>query len=208
MEETYAEKHVKEQVDEAYAIKSYMAQEQKHNVTDIVKDYSRRLLGFIRPRVNNEEDAEDILQEVFYELSNSLRFMQPVEQVTSWLFTVARNRITDLYRKKKPETFSALEIIGDDEGLTELTGLLVENGDSSETLYLQNLIRDEISKALTELPREQREVFEMNEIKDISFKEISKLTGVPVNTLLSRKRYAVLHLREKLRDLYDEIINY
>lgn len=177
-------------------------------IDGIVKTYAKRLFGFIRPRVNSEEDAEDILQDVFYELSYAESLMQPVEQLTSWLFTVARNRITDLYRKKKPESFSELGSDEDDEPMLEIGEILSAEDGSQESDYLGSLIRDELAKAMDELPPEQKQVFELHEIRGKSFKEIAEITGEPVNTLLSRKRYAVLYLRERLRELYDDIINY
>jgi RNA polymerase sigma factor (sigma-70 family) len=135
--------------------------------------------------------------------------MKPVEQVSAWLYTVARNRITDLYRKKKPEPMSDfLYDDGDDDAVTELSELLYDTGSTPETQYLQTLIWEELEKALSELPEEQRMVFELNELNGISFNEIAELTGQTVNTLISRKRYAVLHLREKLKTLYNELVNF
>jgi RNA polymerase sigma factor (sigma-70 family) len=164
-------------------------------------------MDFIRPRVATPEDAEDIVQEVFYEFSEAVRLMQPIEQLTSWLYTVARNRITDLYRKKKATPFSFLTPDGsDDEMAEEISELLLGDDSSPETEYLRSLVWQQLGQALEELPKEQREVFELHELQGISFKEISKRTGESVNTLLSRKRYAVLHLRERLRDLYEEFI--
>ena len=177
-------------------------------IDGIVKSYAKRLFGFIRPRVNSEEDAEDILQDVFYELTYAESLMQPIEQLTSWLFTVARNRITDLYRKKKPDSLSELGADEDDDLMREIGEILSAEDGSQESDFLGTLIRDELSKAMQELPPEQRQVFELHEIQGKSFKEIAGITGDPVNTLLSRKRYAVLFLRERLRELYEEIINY
>lgn len=182
---------------------------EKLNITEIVSEYSTRLRGFIRKRVNRIEDAEDILQEVFYQLTEADRLMKPIDQVAAWLFTVARNRITDLYRKKKPdlleEYYSNDE---DDEVVEELGKLLVDKDDTPDTQYIRSLVWEELSYALEELPPEQREVFEMTEFKGMSFNEIARLTGKPVNTLISRKRYAVLFLRERLKDLYDELLNF
>ena len=177
-------------------------------IDGIVKSYAKRLFGFIRPRVNSEEDAEDILQDVFYELTYAESLMQPIEQLTSWLFTVARNRITDLYRKKKPDSLSEIGADEDDDLMREISEILATEDGSQESDFLGALIRDELSKALSELPVEQRQVFELHEIRGKSFKEIAQITGEPVNTLLSRKRYAVIYLRQRLRELYEEIINY
>jgi RNA polymerase sigma factor (sigma-70 family) len=182
---------------------------QKEHISAIIKNYGNRLKGFIRKRVNSIEDAEDILQDVFYQLAEADLLMKPVEQVSAWLYTVARNRITDLYRKKKPEPMSDfLYDDGDDDAVTELSELLYDTGSTPETQYLQTLIWEELEKALSELPEEQRMVFELNELNGISFNEIAELTGQTVNTLISRKRYAVLHLREKLKTLYNELVNF
>lgn len=182
---------------------------QKLNIPEIVKEYGSRLTGFIRQRVNRDEDAEDILQEVFYQLTEADRLMKPIDQIAGWLFTVARNRITDLYRKKKPDLFT--EQYSDDEeekAIEEFGELLVDDNNDPETAYIRSLVMDELEDALKELPPEQRKVFEMTEFKGMSFNEIAQLTGQPLNTLISRKRYAVLYLRERLRILYDELINF
>jgi RNA polymerase sigma factor, sigma-70 family len=181
---------------------------QTKNISEIVRSYGSRLKGFIRKRVNSIEDAEDILQDVFYQLAEADQMMKPIEQISAWLYTVARNRITDLYRKKKPEPLNQ-DFLNDEEDVIEELGELFEEKDSTpETQYLQSLFWEELENALNELPSEQRIVFELNELKGISFKEIAELTGESVNTLISRKRYAVLHLRERLKTLYKEIINY
>jgi RNA polymerase sigma factor (sigma-70 family) len=182
---------------------------QKEHISAIVKNYGNRLKGFIRKRVNSIEDAEDILQDVFYQLAEADLLMKPIEQVSAWLYKVARNRITDLYRKKKPEAMSDfLYDDEDDDAVTELSELLYDTGSMPETQYLQTLIWEELDKALNELPEEQRMVFELNELKGISFNEIAELTGQTINTLISRKRYAVLHLRERLKTLYNELVNF
>ncbi len=182
---------------------------QKEHISAIVKNYGNRLKGFIRKRVNSIEDAEDILQDVFYQLAEADLLMKPIEQVSAWLYKVAGNRITDLYRKKKPEAMSDLLYDDeDDDAVTELSELLCDTGSTPETQYLQTLIWEELDKALNELPEEQRMIFELNELKGISFNEIAELTGQTVNTLISRKRYAVLHLRERLKNLYNELINF
>lgn len=178
------------------------------NIPEIVKKYKERLRGFIRKRVRSADDTEDILQEVFYQLAEAERLMKPIDQVTSWLYTVARNRITDSYRKKKPEYLP--ELLSDEEEETfmgDLSQVLFDNGSTPETEYLRTMVWEELDKALQELPPEQRQVFEMNELDGIPFKDIAEITGEPVSTLISRKRYAVLHLRERLQVLYDELIN-
>lgn len=177
----------------------------RHDITKIVNSYGKLLKGFIRKRVRSEEDAEDILQDVYYQLSQADQIMKPIEQISAWLFTVARNRITDLYRKNRPSLLS--EIYGEDNELAEFANLLLENDEEPETEYLKNMIWEELDNALHELPEEQRFAFEMNEINGIPFKELSTQTGDSVNTLISRKRYAVLFLRQRLQNLYDELIN-
>jgi RNA polymerase sigma factor (sigma-70 family) len=167
----------------------------------------KRLFRFIRSRVPQEEDAEDILQDVFFQMVNTLS-TEPIEQVASWLFRVATNRITDWYRKKKAHTFTSQEVEGEEDDEPRLTELhLLDESNDPDVLYLRSLVWEELEAALDELPAEQREVFVLHELEDRSFKEISKLTGVPVNTLLSRKRYAVLFLRKRLRELYDDLVN-
>ena len=180
----------------------------KMNIPEIVKKYGGRLRGFIRKRVHSVDDAEDILQEVFYQLTEADRLMKPVDQVAAWLYTVARNRIADSYRKKKAEPLPEVASDDDEEFIEGLGSLLFDNGSTPETEYLRSMVWTELEKALSELPPEQREVFEMNELEGIGFKEISEMTGEPVNTLISRKRYAVLHLRERLQDLYNDIMNF
>ena len=163
-----------------------------------------RLRNFIRRRVPDPRDAEDILQDVFYELVEANRLLMPIEHVTGWLFRVARNRITDLFRKKKPESFSDTAVGDEDDELLQLKDLLPSPDAGPEALYARNLLLDELALAVDELPEEQREVFVAHELEGRSFKEMAADTGVSVNTLLSRKRYAVLHLRERLRSIYDE----
>lgn len=182
---------------------------QKLNVSQIVHEYKNRLAGFIRRRVDREEDAEDILQDVFYQLAEADLLMKPIDQIAGWLFAVARNRITDLYRKKKPDLFPEPYADAEEEtAVIELSSLFADDNHNPETEYLRSLVMEEVEAALNEIPAEQKEAFEMHEIKGMSFEEISQLTGVPVNTLISRKRYAVLYLRDKLEILYDELINF
>jgi len=148
-------------------------------------------------------DAEDILQDVFYELVEANRLLMPIEHITGWLFRVARNRIVDLFRKKQPESLSEAGAAGDEE-LLQLGDLLPSPDAGPEALYARNVLLDELERAIDELPEGQREVFVAHELEGRSFKEMAAETGVSVNTLLSRKRYAVLHLRERLQRTYDE----
>ncbi len=179
------------------------------NISETVKAYGSRLAGFINKRVKRLEDAEDILQEVFYQLVEADKLMKPIDEMAAWLFTVARNRITDLYRKKKPELLPEFYADEDfDRAGEELGELLANNGETPETDFLKSLVWQELAAALNDLPPEQREVFELTEFEGLPFKEIAKLTGIQVNTLISRKRYAVLYLRERLSILYDELINF
>jgi RNA polymerase sigma factor (sigma-70 family) len=168
-----------------------------------VKREGSRLRNFIRRRVADPRDAEDILQDVFYKLVEANRLLMPIEHVTGWLFRVARNRITDLLRKKTPEPFSDAAVEGEEGELLQIADLLPSPDDGPEALYFRNLLLDELELALDELPEDQREVFIAHELEGRSFKELAAETGVSVNTLLSRKRYAVLHLRERLQRIYD-----
>jgi RNA polymerase sigma factor (sigma-70 family) len=181
-----------------------MALEKDQRISDVVDREQSRLLNFIRRRVPDPRDAEDILQDVFYELVEANRLLMPIEHVTGWLFRVARNRITDLFRKKRPESFADAAIAGEDDELLRIEDLLPSPADGPEALYARSLLLEELEQAVDELPREQREVFVAHELEGRRFKDLAAETGVSVNTLLSRKRYAVLHLRERLRDVYDE----
>jgi len=178
--------------------------EQDHQLSEIVAEERSRLRNFIRRRVPDPRDAEDILQEVFYELVEANRLLMPIEHVTGWLFRVARNRITDLFRKKKPETFSDAAVEDQDGEVLKIEDLLPSPDAGPEALYARHVLLDELELALDELPDEQREVFIAHELEGRSFKEMAAEAGVNVNTLLSRKRYAVLHLRERLQSIYDE----
>jgi RNA polymerase sigma factor (sigma-70 family) len=180
------------------------ALEQDQQISEVVERERSRLRNFIRRRVPDPRDAEDIVQDVFYELVEANRLLMPIEHVTGWLFRVARNRITDLFRKKKPESFSDAAVEDEDGELLQIEDLLPSPDDGPEALYVRNVLLEELELALDELPDEQREVFIAHELEGQSFKEMSALSGVSVNTLLSRKRYAVLHLRERLRAIYDE----
>ena len=180
----------------------------KLNITQIIKDYSSRLKGFIGNTVRSVEDAEDILQDVFYQLVEADSKTRPIEQLTSWLYTVARNKIIDFNRKKKTESLPEfIDSEDDDESLMELREIISDNGSTPETEFLKTMVWKTMNEALNELPEEQKTVFEMNELQGISFKEISEQTGETVNTLISRKRYAVLHLRERMKILYEELLN-
>jgi len=178
--------------------------EQDRQISEIVAEERSRLRNFIRRRVPDPSDAEDIVQEVFYELVEANRLLMPIEHVTGWLFRVARNRITDLFRKKKPEPFSDAAVEDEDGELLRIEDLLPSPDAGPEALYFRNVLLDELEFAIGELPEEQREVFVAHELEGRSFKELSAASGVSVNTLLSRKRYAVLHLRERLQSIYDE----
>ena len=175
--------------------------EQDQFIADTLSRNEPRLRSFIRNRVLNTGDAEDILQDVFYELIQTYRLMQPVEQVTAWLYRVARNRITDLFRKQKSVSLNSPA----DEDSPTLEDLLPSPDAGPDALYARTLLFDALDEALDELPEEQRETFIAHELLGRSFKEISAETGTPINTLLSRKRYAVLHLRERLTELQQTI---
>jgi RNA polymerase sigma factor (sigma-70 family) len=182
----------------------HMALEQDQRISEVVKREGSRLRNFIRRRVPDPRDAEDVLQDVFYRLVEANRLLMPIDHVTGWLFRVARNRITDLFRKKQPENFSDTALQDDEGESLQIEDLLPSPDAGPEALYFRNLLLDELALALDELPDEQREVFVAHELEGRSFKELAAETGVSVNTLLSRKRYAVLHLRERLQDIHDE----
>jgi RNA polymerase sigma factor (sigma-70 family) len=184
--------------------------EQDRQISEIVAEERSRLRNFIRRRVPDPADVEDILQDVFYKLVEANRLLMPIDHVTGWLFRVARNRITDLFRKRREVTFSDAAV--EDEGgeLLQLEDLLPSPidrlGAGPEALYVRGVLLDELELALGELSDQQREVFIAHELEGRSFKELSAESGVNVNTLLSRKRYAVLHLRERLQKIYDEYL--
>ena len=178
--------------------------QQDQRISEAIARDEPRLRNFIRRRVPDRRDAEDILQDVFYELVEANRLLMPIDHVTGWLFRVARNRITDLFRKKKPERFSDTAVADEDDERLQLADLLPSPEAGPEALYARNVLLDELELAVHELPEEQREVFVAHELEGRSFKEMAAETGVSVNTLLSRKRYAVLHLRERLQKIYDE----
>ena len=180
--------------------------EQDRQISEVIAEERSRLRNFIRKRVPNEADVEDLLQEVFYELVEANRLLMPIEHVTGWLFRVARNRITDLFRKKRPETFSDAALEDENGELLQIEDLLPSPDAGPEAIYVRNMLLDELELALDELPDEQRDVFVAHEVEGRSFKELSAESGVNVNTLLSRKRYAVLHLRERLHSIHDEFM--
>jgi len=178
--------------------------EQDRQISEVIAAERSRLRSFIRKRVPNEADVEDLLQEVFYELVEANRLLLPIDYVTGWLFRVARNRITDLFRKKKAETFSDAAVLDEDGELMPIEDMLPSPDAGPDALFVRGVLLDELKSALGELPAEQREVFIAHELEGRSFKELSAESGVSVNTLLSRKRYAVLHLRQRLQSIHDE----
>src|SRR5437879_1289795 len=179
--------------------------EQDQRISEVVKREQSRLRNFIRRRVPDPLDAEDILQDVFYKLVEANRLLMPIDHITGWLFRVARNRIVDLFRKKKTESFSDAAVVDEDDELLQLEDLLPSPDAGPDALYARNLLLDELELAVGELPKEQREVFVAHELEGRSFEQIAGDTGVSVNTLLSRKRYAVLRLRQRLQSIYDEL---
>jgi RNA polymerase sigma factor (sigma-70 family) len=185
--------------------KQWMMAEQDQWISEAIDREQSRLRNFIRKRVADQGEAEDILQEVFYELVEASRMMKPVEQVTAWLFRVARNRITDLFRKKKPEALTNTPMAVTEDGeVLRLEDLLPSPDAGPEAIYARSVLLEELDAALDELPEEQREVFIAHEWMGYSFKELAAQTGISLNTLLSRKHHAVLQLRERLQAIYDE----
>lgn len=178
--------------------------EQDQQISEVVQQEQFRLRSFIRRHVPDPRDAEDILQDVFSELVEANRLLMPIDHVTGWLFRVARNRITDLFRKKRPESFGDAAVADEEGELLRLEDLLPSPDAGPEALYARHVLLAELELAVEELPEEQREVFLAHEVEGRSFKEMAAATGVSVNTLLSRKRYAVRHLRERLQNIYDE----
>jgi RNA polymerase sigma factor (sigma-70 family) len=181
-----------------------MAPEQDQRIAFVVEREQSRLRNFIRRRVSDPRDAEDILQDVLYELVEANRLLMPIDHVTGWLFRVARNRITDLFRRKRPEPFSESAVPGDDDELLRLEDLLPSTDAGPDAVYIRQRMLDELELAIRELPKAQREVFVGHELEGRAFKEMADAEGVSVNTLLSRKRYALRRLRERLRHVYDE----
>ena len=180
--------------------------EQDRQIADVIAKERGRLRSFIRRRVANDADADDLLQEVFAELVEAYRLLMPIDFVTGWLFRVARNRITDLFRKKRPEAFGDASQKDEEGDLLDVEDLLPSPEAGPEAHYIRTLLLDELQQALAELPTEQRDVFVAHELEGRSFKELAAETGVSVNTLLSRKRYAVLHLRKRLQTIHEKFI--
>jgi RNA polymerase sigma factor (sigma-70 family) len=192
-------------MNNALTIPANMTDKGKSNITEVINAYTKRLKGFIRKRVSNEADVEDILQDVFYQFIGNTK---PIEQLTAWLFTVTRNKITDKQRKQKPELISDLFSDKEEDASFDWSELFFDNSNNPETAYLRNMFWETLNEALDELPPAQKEVFVLNEIEGVPFKTIAEQSGETINTLLSRKRYAVLHLRERLASLRDELLNY
>jgi len=193
-------------MEDAMTIAIPMAAERNRNITTTIKAMSKKLFGFIKQRVASNEDAEDILQDVFYQFAGN---PEPIEQTTAWLYKVARNKITDSYRKQKlPLADDVLPTTESDDDSFDWKDMMFSNDSTPETEYLRNLFWEELKAALDELPAEQRDVFIQNEIDGIAFKDMAAVSGESVATLISRKRYAVLHLRSRLSVLKDELLNY
>jgi len=182
----------------------WMTTEQDRRISEAVRDERVRLRNFIRKRVGDAADAEDLLQDVFYEFVQAYRLMKPIEQAGAWLFRVARNRIIDFYRKRRTDPLRESPAFAQNEGSLTLEDLLPSPDSGPEAKFLQSLLLEELEDALEDLPEEQREVFIAHELEGRSFKELAAETGVSVNTLLSRKHYAVLHLRQRLQTIYAE----
>jgi RNA polymerase sigma factor (sigma-70 family) len=181
--------------------------DQDRQIAETIEREGRRLRNFIRKSVANREDVEDVLQDVFFELVEAQRLMEPIEQVGAWLFKVARNRIIDRFRRKRPVPLSISSSISDDEAAGDIASLedLLPSPDAGpEAAYARSVLLDELEAALRELPEEQRFVFVAHELEGKSFRELASETGIGVNTLLSRKHYAVLQLRRRLQNIYDE----
>lgn len=183
-----------------------MAEQRKQNIATVVRDYGKRLSSFIRGRVRSNEEAEDILQEVWFQLSRVVD-TEPIEQISGWLFRVARNRITDSYRKQKTELIDDFSY-EDEDGDISFKDLLLADFNTPETENLRQVFWEALFEALDELPEEQRQIFVWNELEDQTFQEISDRTGVNIKTLISRKGYAVKHLRKRLQTLYNEFLEY
>lgn len=197
-------------MDESLHLGTFMTQQQNEIIEQAVKNERKKLLKFIKTRVGNEEDASDILQDVFYQLASNHGMVETIENMASWLYRVTRNKIIDWYRKRKTESIDTMTAFYDEDEdgyFSNLAALSSSQSDNPDAVFERQLVWDTMYEALSELPEEQREVFILHELENKSFNEIAEQTGVSVNTLLSRKRYAVLYLREKLKDLYDELIN-
>jgi RNA polymerase sigma factor (sigma-70 family) len=185
------------------ALDSDQRDQRDRQISEVVEREQSRLRNFIRRRVPDPRDAEDILQDVFYKLVEANRLLMPIDHVTGWLFRVARNRIADLFRRKQPESLSEVAT-NHEHDVLDVTDLLPSSDAGPEALYARTVLLDELEIAIDELPEEQRDVFVAHELEGRSFKELAAETGVSLNTLLSRKRYAVRRLRERLQAVYDE----
>ncbi len=196
-------------MNESLHLGTFMTEQQTRIIEQAVKKERTKLFRFIRNRVSNEEDARDILQDVYYQLASNHGIVESIENMASWLYRVARNRIIDLYRKRKTESIDTSSFDEDEEDgyFSQLAGISTLNSDNPDEIYERQLVWETMYEALNELPEEQREVFILHELENKSFNEISEMTGVQLNTLLSRKRYAVVHLRERLQHLYNEFLN-
>ena len=190
-------------------VTAVMPEDKNSHIIQTIKSYGQNLLGFIRRRVKSDADAEDILQDVWYQFSAVIN-SEPIEQTGAWLYRVANNKITDKHRKKSETLLDDMLVGGDDEDddTSDFKDILLTEAKTPETEYIRNLFWEELFSALDELPEKQRQVFIWNELEDISFAEMADLTGDNVQTLVSRKRYAVLHLRKRLKQLYKEITQY
>lgn len=180
-----------------------MSDPPKRTVLETVKEYGSRLSRFIRGQVRSEEDAEDILQDVWYQLSKVVD-LDGIESISGWLYQVARNRITDAYRRKKEDTLSDLTL-DSDEGDISFRDILLADAETPDDQFFKELFWGELMRALDELPENQRSVFVQNELEDRTLQEIADQTGENLKTIISRKRYAVQHLRKRLKSLYDEL---
>jgi RNA polymerase sigma factor (sigma-70 family) len=183
-----------------------MTSEQDRQISQAFAEQRSRLRNFIRRRVPDPADVEDILQDVFYRLVEANRLLMPIEHVTAWLFRVARNRITDVFRKKTPDLFSELADENEAGDMLQIEDMLPSPDAGPEAAYFRSLLLEELEVALDELPEEQREVFVAHEFEGRSFKDLADESGVKISTLLARKRYAVLHLRERLQSIYEEFL--
>jgi RNA polymerase sigma factor (sigma-70 family) len=183
-----------------------MAENKKLHIVQTVKEYGNRLFGFIRGKVNTDEDAEDILQDVWYQLSNTSA-TDTIEQLSGWLFTVARNKITDKYRKQKPALIDDIFSNDEDDDMP-FTDILLATEDHPEANNLKALFWEELMAALEELPEAQKEVFVLNELEDMTLQQIADKKGENIKTIISRKRYAVQHLRKRLQYLYNDLLDY
>jgi RNA polymerase sigma factor (sigma-70 family) len=184
-----------------------MPKDQNSYILETIKAYGKSLMGFIRKQVKSDADAEDILQDVWYQFSNVVN-AQPLEQTSAWLYRVAKNRILDKHKKHGESLLDDLYSIDSEDDTTDLISMLMIEVGTPETEYLRSLFWEQLAAALDELPEEQKQVFIWQELEDLSFEEISERTGVKFNTLVSRKRYAVLHLRKRLKQLYKEVTEY